>query len=243
MSNILPFNFEQQAVRVVTREGQPWFVLADLCEVLEIANVGNAAARLKDTEKDNIRLTDAIGRSQRIVVASEAGFYRLVLRSDKPQAEKFQSWVTGEVLPSIRRTGGYMVSAPDETPEELMARALRVAQDAIERQKAQLAIAAPKAAALDLLMDASGTLTLPAAAKVLEIAPSELPEWLDSHAWTYKRGGDRFARQEKLNAGLLVQKSDTITLKDGSPKLVSWVRVTAKGMAKLAAIFGKSIEA
>ena len=62
MSNLIPFAFEQHRIRIITRDGAPWFVLTDLCEVLEIANVGNAAARLKDSEKDAVRVADAIGR-------------------------------------------------------------------------------------------------------------------------------------------------------------------------------------
>jgi Rha family phage regulatory protein len=82
-----PSGGRYSAVRVIVRDGEPWFVLADVCKVLEIANSGNAAARLKENEKDAIRLADTTGRMQSTSIISEAGFYRLVLRSDKPVAD------------------------------------------------------------------------------------------------------------------------------------------------------------
>jgi prophage antirepressor-like protein len=92
-------------------------VLADVCKVLEIANSGNAAARLKENEKDAIRLADTTGRMQSTSIISEPGFYRLVLRSDKPVAEEFQTWVVRDVLPSIRKTGTYTVPTALPAPE------------------------------------------------------------------------------------------------------------------------------
>ncbi len=106
-NNALVCVFEGHKVRILDQDGAPWFVLADVCKVLEIANVGNAAARLEPDERDDIRLTDAIGRSQSTVIINEAGMYRLVLRSDKPEAKRFQKWVVTEVLPTIRKTGSY----------------------------------------------------------------------------------------------------------------------------------------
>ena len=111
MGDVIPFSFhrddEDFEVRVIARSGEPWFVLNDVCRVLGIANARHAATRLRDCEKDDVALSDAIGRAQDTTVISEQGLYRLVLRSDKPQAAEFQDWVVGEVLPSIRKTGSY----------------------------------------------------------------------------------------------------------------------------------------
>lgn len=105
---IVPFLFESEhMVRTIERETAPWFVLADLCRVLEIGNVGNAVARLDPEEKDDIQIVDAIGRQQQTAIVNESGLYSLVLTSRKPKAKAFKKWITNEVIPSIRRTGSY----------------------------------------------------------------------------------------------------------------------------------------
>lgn len=106
MNEVTVFNFNQSHVRTVVRDGEPWFVAKDVCDVLEINNVGQALVRIPDHHK-GVSLTDTLGGKQRISVISESGLYRLVLRSDKPQAEPFIEWVTSEVLPAIRKTGKY----------------------------------------------------------------------------------------------------------------------------------------
>jgi prophage antirepressor-like protein len=107
MTNLSRFAFQDNQVRVIIIDGQPWFVAADVCNVLSIANSRDALTRLKDYEKDDVAITDAIGRKQYTAVISEPGLYRLILTSRKPQAEPFQDWVCQEVLPQIRKTGKY----------------------------------------------------------------------------------------------------------------------------------------
>jgi len=110
MGDVIPFSFhrdnEDFEVRVVARGGEPWFVLGDVCRVLGLGNPSMAARRLRDCEKGVIPI-DTPGGAQETAIISEQGLYRLVLRSDKPQAVEFQDWVVGEVLPSIRKTGSY----------------------------------------------------------------------------------------------------------------------------------------
>lgn len=119
MSEIIPFDFEEQAVRVVMREAAPWFVAADICRVLEIANASDAMSRLDEDEKDGVGITDPIGRNQMTRIISESGLYALVLTSRKEAAKRFRKWVTAEVLPAIRRTGHYDLHAtPAPAPQE-----------------------------------------------------------------------------------------------------------------------------
>ncbi|UOK70209.1 Bro-N domain-containing protein [Ancylobacter polymorphus] len=101
---------QHDTFRVIDRNGEPWFVLLDVCKKLDIANPSDAASRLDDDEKDAVGITDAIGRAQKMTVISESGLYSLILRSTKPEAKRFRKWVTSEVLPSIRKTGGYELS-------------------------------------------------------------------------------------------------------------------------------------
>lgn len=109
MDALQTFEFaEKHDVRVVLRDKEPWFVAADVCRVLEIGNSRHAVSRLDDDEKDDVAINDAIGRSQATTTISESGLYALILTSRKPQARQFRRWVTGEVLPQIRRTGTYV---------------------------------------------------------------------------------------------------------------------------------------
>lgn len=93
--------------RVIDRNGEPWFVLTEVCKKIGIANPRDAASRLDDDEKDGVGISDAMGREQKTTVISESGLYSLILRSSKPEAKRFKKWITSEVLPSIRKTGAY----------------------------------------------------------------------------------------------------------------------------------------
>lgn len=128
------FIFDGQEIRVIAGEdGEPLFVASDVCRTLDIVNVGNALSRLDDDEKDDIRLADTIGRMQMTAVVTESGLYTLILRSDKPKAKEFKRWITHEVLPSLRKTGGYISANanPLEVAKQMIA--------AIENQQRQIA--------------------------------------------------------------------------------------------------------
>jgi prophage antirepressor-like protein len=110
MSEIIPFDFEEQAVRVVLRDGEPWFVAADVCRVLEIGNPSDAVGRLEDDERmtlDTIEGQTGRGGARMMNIISESGLYALIFTSRKEAAKRFRKWVTAEVLPSIRRHGRY----------------------------------------------------------------------------------------------------------------------------------------
>lgn len=110
------FDFEGHAVRMQMLRDEPWFVLTDVCRVLDIKNARDAASRLDDDEKDDVGITDAIGRQQKTTVINESGLYSLILTSRKDEAKRFKKWVTSEVLPAIRRTGFYMAEPGFEFP-------------------------------------------------------------------------------------------------------------------------------
>lgn len=124
--------FEGQKVRIVGSEDNPLFVLSDVCDVLEISHVGTVKKRL-DKDVVSKHTLETAGGVQKVTVINEDGLYDVIFDSRKPQAKRFRKWVTSEVLPSIRKDGGYMVADTSETPEELIARALVVANKTIER--------------------------------------------------------------------------------------------------------------
>ena len=106
-TEITPFEYNCQTVRTIADEsGNPWFVLADVCAVLELTTPAKVADRLDDDEK-GVSQIHTLGGIQNMTIISESGLYAVILRSDKPQAKPFRKWVTGEVLPSIRKTGSY----------------------------------------------------------------------------------------------------------------------------------------
>ncbi|WMW65965.1 BRO family protein [Nitratidesulfovibrio liaohensis] len=131
-------------LRVIMKDDEPWFVAKDVCLALGFSvksngdvNTTHATRNLMPDEIITRRMSD--GRGAASILISESGLYKLIMRSDKPAAKAFQDWVTREVLPSIRKTGGYIAATPDESPEVILARAVLVAQDTIERMKARAA--------------------------------------------------------------------------------------------------------
>lgn len=131
-------NQEFGSVRVISKDGMPLFCLVDVCKILEIGNPSQVKARLGDGVISNEVIYDGKGRVQQATFINEDALYDVVFDSRKPEAKQFRKWVTGEVLPSIRKHGGYMVSKENETTEELMARALVVAQETLKRKEQRL---------------------------------------------------------------------------------------------------------
>ncbi|ADW16400.1 prophage antirepressor [Desulfobulbus propionicus DSM 2032] len=105
-SAVIPFQFESNEIRALTIDGDPWFVARDVCDVLEYADASDATQFLDDDEK-LVRQIAGAGQTRNMLIISESGLYTLIIRSNKPQAKPFRKWVTAEVLPSIRKTGGY----------------------------------------------------------------------------------------------------------------------------------------
>lgn len=135
MNSLTIFNFENQQVRTVINEGQPWFVAKDLCDILEISNSRDVFARISDTSK-GVAIIDTPGGRQSMNTVNEAGMYKLVFTSRKPEAEKFTEWVTSEVLPSIRKYGVYATG--QLSPHLQVLNQMVQAMAAIELQSKQL---------------------------------------------------------------------------------------------------------
>ena len=97
-------------VRVIDQDGEPYFVLKDVCDVLDISQPTRVAERLDEDEVSLAHVTDSLGREQQTYIVNESGLYNVILRSDKPQAKQFKKWITAEVLPTIRKHGAYMTA-------------------------------------------------------------------------------------------------------------------------------------
>lgn len=137
-NNIQVFNNDRFGeVRSVVKDGEPWFVAVDVCKALEIKNNRDALGRLDDDEKGVVS-TDTLGGEQEVGVVNESGLYTLVLGSRKPEAKAFKRWITHDVIPAIRKTGGYIQGEESMSDDDLIARALVMAQKKIELREQQL---------------------------------------------------------------------------------------------------------
>lgn len=162
------FNFNVMPVRVVTVDAEPWFVAVDVAAILGLGNPRSSLALLDEDEK-GVHNLDTPGGRQNLNIISESGLYSLILRSRKPEARPFRKWLTGEVIPTLRRTGRYTL-APQPILPQSMPEALRRLADSLEAEakaRAALELAAPKVEAFEALMHADGTYAVGAAAKLL----------------------------------------------------------------------------
>lgn len=139
------WNYEGAEVRTVQIDGEPWFVLADICRELEISHVKDTATRVDEDDLGQTEVIDRMGRSQKAWIINESGLYTVILRSDKPQAKPFRKWVTSVVLPSIRKTGSYSVQQPNAfenlSPQLQVLIQMETRQKQIEARQAEQATA------------------------------------------------------------------------------------------------------
>lgn len=113
------FNYQDQQVRTVVKDGEPWFVAKDVCDVLGITDARKSVNLLDEDERNSVPVTDSLGRNQETFIINEPGLYSLILRSRKPEAKQFKRWITHEVIPTIRKTGSYQMEQP-KTPLEVL---------------------------------------------------------------------------------------------------------------------------
>jgi len=158
------FQFDSTEIRTIVKDGEPWFVAADVCAVLDINKHRDAASRLDDDERGPV-VVDTLGGKQEMVAVNESGLYSLIMTSRKPEAKRFKKWVTSEVLPAIRKNGSYAV----QTPELQIAHALVLATKMIEQKDAMIAIMAPKADFFDAVTDSKTAVDMSIVAKTLNM--------------------------------------------------------------------------
>lgn len=255
-TEIQTFNFNASTLRTMTDEnGEPWFVAKDVCDALGLNNVSQALTRLDNDEKNSIILNDGTPGTPTKTIVSESGLYSLTIASRKPEAHEFKRWVTHEVLPTIRKTGGYIPTSESDSDEAIMAKALLIAQKTIERNAQQLRAKdkqikalEPKAQALDAFTNVEDKLLVRDAAKILSnsgtpITEKQLREWMNGNDWIYKANGSWHATARHCTAGHLVMVMSTKhgTKPDGTTfAFPPTVRITRKGLALLHARLGET---
>lgn len=248
---IVPFQYGDSAVRTITINGEPWFVLADLCAVLGIANPSAVAQRLDPTSVNTLRLNEGNRGNPNVTIVNEAGMYEVVLRSDKPEAATFRRWLTADVLPALRKTGSYG-TVPALTEDEIVHQALQIQGRKIEALTAKVEELAPPAKAWNNLAAASGNYSVAEAAKILSQDPAisigrdRLFTFMSEQGWIFRsrnsRGGWE-VYQTQVDNGRLYERPARPFLneKTGEYELPApTVRVTVKGIEKLRVLLGGS---
>lgn len=240
MSNeIQQFYFNNAALRTLTDEaGEPWFVAKDVCDILEISNPSDALKRLDDDERSRFNL----GRQGETNIVNEAGLYVLVLGSRKPEAHEFKRWVTHEVLPQIRKTGGYIPTTDADDDMTILAKAVMIGQRTMEEQKRRIAAQEshinelePKARFADAVAASDGTCLIGELAKMLrqnglDIGQNRLFEILRQDGYLGKTGSNRnVPTQKAMDLGLFRIKETAITHSDGHVTINRTAKVTGKG--------------
>lgn len=173
--NFISINHEQfgQLRAVLDERGEPWFVGSDVANSLGYSNPRKALRDHVD-EEDKTRNETFLVNGTAPILINESALYTLVLRSKLEDARKFRKWVTGEVLPSIRKQGGYMMVRPDESDEVIMARALLIMQATLQRRDEQIALLKPRAEYADQVLDSISCFTTTQLAKELDMTAQEL---------------------------------------------------------------------
>jgi anti-repressor protein len=226
--------------------GEPWFVARDVCAALEIKNMSDALGKLDEDEK-GVALTDTLGGTQRMSTVSEPGLYSLIMRSRKPEAHAFKRWVTHEVLPSIRKDGGYMVAREDESDEQVMARALLIADKALKARDARIAELEPKARFADAVAASDGTCLVGELAKMLrqngvDVGQNRLFAKLRDDGFLGKVGQNRnVPTQRAMDMGLFRIKETAVTHSDGHTTITRTPKVTGKGQTYFMARYAGGI--
>lgn len=243
---IVPFtNPEFGTIRTILgNDHEPWFVAKDVCAALGFTKQTDATKHLEDDEK-GVTNCHTPGGVQKMVTVSEAGLYSLILRSRKPEAKAFKRWVTHEVLPSIRKDGGYMVAREEETPEETMARALLIANKTMERQRERIAELEPKALFADAVAASDGTCLVGELAKMLrqngvQVGQNRLFEILRKDGFLGKTGSNRnVPTQRAMDLGLFRIKETAVTHSDGHVTISRTPKVTGKGQRYFVERYGR----
>lgn len=239
MNELQIFNNEEFGeVRTVVLNSEPMFCLADVCKALDIKNATDVAKRLDDDERTRLNL----GRQGETNFVTESGLYAVILRSDKPNAKKFRKWVTSEVLPSIRKNGGYIAGQETLSDEELLSKALMVAQRKIDEknniismQDSRIQGMIPKEIFADAVSASHTSILVGDLAKLIcqngvQIGQKRLFEWLRENNFLIKSGASRnMPKQRYVEQGLFEVKESNIQNPDGSVRITKTTKVTGKG--------------
>lgn len=244
MNNLQIFNSpEFGQVRIVQQNGEPWFIGKDVAEILGYSNTKDAIAKHVDDEDKLGSQIATSGQNRNMTIINESGLYSLILSSKMPKAKEFKRWVTSEVIPAIRKTGGYIAGSENMTDAEIMAKAVLVAQSTIQQRdqrikelESDVAAAKPKVLFADAVSASDSTILIGDLAKILKqnghpIGQKRLFNWMREQGYLIKRQGADYnsPTQRAMEMGLFKIKETAISHSDGHVSVSKTTKVTGKG--------------
>ena len=252
MNELQIFNSEEFGeIRTVTVNDEVWFVAKDVCEALKHTNTTVAMQMLEEDERTKLSL----GRAGETNCINESGLYTLIIKSNLPKAKKFRKWVTSEVIPSIRKNGGYIAGQETLSDEELMAKALLVANNKIaerdkiiERKQARIEQMKPKEIFADAVATSHTSILVGDLAKLIcqngyQIGQKRLFDWLRENNFLIKCGSSRNMPQQRfVEQGLFEIKESNLVNPDGSVRITKTTKVTGKGQVYFVNKFLKGVK-
>lgn len=232
-------NSEFGEIRTITKDNEPWFVASDICRSLDLSNPTMAMQRIDDDEKAKFNLGLSGGETNCV---NEYGLYSLALASRKKEAKDFKRWITHEVLPSIRKNGGYIAGQETMSDEELMAKALLVANNKIaerdkiiEQKQARIEQMKPKEIFADAVATSHTSILVGDLAKLIcqngyQIGQKRLFDWLRTNGYLIKSGSSyNMPTRRYVEQGLFEIKESNLVNPDGSVRITRTPKVTGKG--------------
>lgn len=230
-------NPEFGSIRTVDQNGEPWLAGKDVAAALGYSNPRKAIADHVDEEDKGVTNCYTLGGNQNMTIINESGLYSLILSSKLPTAKKFKHWVTSEILPSIRKTGGYISGQESMSDSELMAKALLVAQRQIEQRDARIAEMQPKALFADSVCASKSSILVGELAKILKqngvenMGQNRLFEWLRNNGYLIRRKGTDYnmPTQRAMELKLFEIKETVVNHADGHQTTSKTPKVTGKG--------------
>lgn len=234
-------NSEFGKIRTITKDDEPMFCLADVCRILEIKNVSDCKSRLR---QKGVVTTDTLtnGGKQKMIFIDESNLYKTIFQSRKDSAERFTEWVTSEVLPSIRKNGGYITGQETLSDEELLSKALMVAQRKIDEKNNIIAMQdsriqgmIPKEIFADAVSASHTSILVGDLAKLIcqngyQIGQKRLFDWLRANGYLIKSGSSyNMPTQRYVEQGLFEIKESNLVNPDGSVRITRTPKVTGKG--------------
>ncbi len=236
-------NPEFGEIRTVEVNGEPWFVGKDVAKVLGYIDTSDALKKHIDEEDKLSRCFADSGQSRKMYIINESGLYSLILSSKLPTAKAFKRWVTSEVLPAIRKTGGYIPTTPQMSEQEIMAKAVQISMATIAQQKdAILALESrnaiqeqiihemqPKADYTDMILQSKSVVNINQIAKDYGMTAQEMNKILHEIGIQYKQGGQWLLYKKYHSNGYTHSETFNITHRDGTPDVVMNTKRTQKG--------------
>lgn len=230
-------------MRTTQIDNIPYVCLADVCKILELEQVSRVKSRLNQDGVIISKVIDSLGREQQATFINESNLYKVIFQSRKPEAEQFTEWVTNEVLPSIRKTGGYIVGEENMSEDELILKAMNVLNAKVENlrlenQKLENRIEEqkPKVLFADSVETSKTSVLIGELAKIIkqnghDIGQNRLFEWLRINNYLISRKGTDYnmPTQKSMNLGLFEVKETSITHSDGHISISKTPKVTGKG--------------